>query len=190
MIAIQNINIEETLRRKQIVRIPKFVDPILKKEDQISSGAKKDLLVVNFCHTIFSTSKMSNVIGCEPIKNNKLRNKIMRKCEIMETICHDIFQANGYRVGATWLKSNIDKRIIPTLLKAETENPQLESFALYVLYINFLDNREKKVDPIFQPILEKESEIFMILDDIAESRECEPAEMYELAIKTIEILKG
>lgn len=166
------------------------IPKILMNQQPISSGTKKDLLVVNFCHAIFSTSKMSNVIGREAIKNNKLRNKIMRKCEMMETICHDIFQENGYRVGVTWLKRNMNTRILPALLKAEADNPQLESFALYTLYINFLDNREKKVDPIFQPILEKESEIFMILDDIAESRECEPAEMYELAIKTIEILKG
>lgn len=186
----QNINIEESIKRKRIIRFPKIVDPVLKKEDQISIGAKKDLLIVSFCHAIFSTSKMSNVVGHEPIKNHKLRNKIMRKCEMMESICHDIFQANGYRLGPLWLKKNMKKRIIPALAKAEADNPQLESFALYVLYINFLDNRQKKVDEIFKPILDKEDEIFTILDDIATAREAEPAEMYELAIKTIEILKG
>ena len=162
---------------------------ILKNTQPLSAGAKKDLMVLNFCHAIFETSLMSNVVGREQIPNCKQRNRIMRKCKEVQGICGSLFSKNGYRVGGEWLKSRMISCVYPALLKAESENPQLESFALYVLYINFFDCRKQKVDDIFNPIMEQEDELFEILDLIAEARGEEPSQMYDLAIKSIEILK-
>jgi bifunctional pyridoxal-dependent enzyme with beta-cystathionase and maltose regulon repressor activities len=146
-------------------------------------------MVLNFCHAIFKTSLISNVIGREQIPNCKQRNRIMRKCKEVQDSCGSIFQKNRYRMGREWLINRMKTCIEPALKKAESENPQLESFALYVLYINFFDCRKQKIDDIFTPIIEQEDELFAILDLIAEARGEESREMYELAIKTIEILK-
>lgn len=162
---------------------------IPKNIKDLSAGAKKDLMVINFVHAIFETSLMSNVTGREQIPNCKQRNRIMRKCEDFQNTCGKIFKENGYRMGREWLISRMKTCVEPALRKAESENPQLEAFALYVLYINFFDCRKQKIDDIFNEIIEKEKELFETLDLIAEARGEEPAEMYNLAISTIEILK-
>ena len=155
----------------------------------LSAGAKKDLLVVSFCHAVLETAINHDVMGREEIPNCKNKNRITRRCERLKSNCSDIFRSNITPLSQKWFKSNLQNRVAPALRQAEAENPQLEAFAIYVLYINFLDAREKKIDEMFKPLLNTENSLFETLDLITSAIGREPDNMYDLAISTLQILK-
>jgi len=119
----------------------------------LSSGAKKDLLVLYFAYSLIKVSKDSNEYdGIEAISNKdyKINKRIDRNLDKLE---NDILKTIDSLIGevetAKWIKNNLDKRVGKLLMKIQDETINLEFLALWVLYVNFADNRTQKLNDEF-----------------------------------------
>jgi len=156
----------------------------------ISAGAKKDLLVVSFVHAILNTAKVKGFENVISIPNSKEKKRIERRCGNIEKACDNAIKSSITPVSEKWFKSQLKSKILKALMLIKDDVVQLESFAIYVLYINFYDNRTKKIDKIFDNVLLDDGFIFDTLDLISKAIGRDPDDMYDMAIKAIGIIKG
>lgn len=114
----------------------------------ISSGCKKDLMVIQFANSLIQISKDDeanqdkDILSRKSNKDYKLNKRIDRHLEAMtnklgETI-NAIFEIGGHETAA-WIRKNLDKRIGGTLTHIQQSTINLEMLAMYVLYVNFAE---------------------------------------------------
>lgn len=114
----------------------------------LSSGAKRDLLVLSFAKSMIEVSKSEDARSDENLApridnkdyhiNKRIDNNLERiAIKINETL--DSLYAEGGMEVAKWVKNNLSKRIGGTLTKIQAERINLEMLAIWVLYVNFAD---------------------------------------------------
>jgi len=112
----------------------------------ISSGAKKDMLILSFVNSLISVSKQETTKQDESIpnrddnKSHKVNKRIDSNLERLSQKLQETID-NLYKVGGnetiTWIRKNLQKRIGGTLMKIQEEKINLEMLGLWVLYCNF-----------------------------------------------------
>lgn len=160
----------------------------------ISSGAKKELLILFFCKAIFQVALEHNTIGSIPrerlnkayIINNRIDRRIKSLVEritatIDATITPDI---------AEWMHSKTRGVLFSVLMRIAQKDIQLETFAFYMIFVNFCE-RKQKLDDIFIEYTDAnllfDTVDLLKLTNITEELE---ADMMNLAYKVCYELKG
>ena len=158
--------------------------------DRLSSGAKRDLLVVSFAHAMLVTAETPNQVGVVSLPNSKHTQRIRRRAKALRETLHSIYYGNTSKTDHKWFKNKLDSKMLPLLMKIQNNNVELTSFAIYLIYINFNDNRQLKLDDIFEPLLDADKS-FDTLDLIEEvlSDDATSA-MYEIARYSVPHLKS
>lgn len=118
----------------------------------MSSGAKKDLLVMFFAKAIFETALTKETVGSIPRDrsnqyyhdNKRIDRRISSFMDKMNKTIDKVIDADLAR----WLHSKTYSKIFTILSRMAKTEAQLETLGLYVLYVNFCE-RKKKLDDIF-----------------------------------------
>ena len=162
----------------------------------LSSGAKKDLLVLNFCQALILVSKTEDVFSDDDIVNrvsNKkyhLNKRIDRALEAlserMGKTIEGIIQKEGYALSK-WLKSALNSKVAPTLKSITSKTINLEMLALWIAFVNFAE-RDKTLIIEFKEY-EEANQYFRIIEliggtDVARLE----GELFEEAYKVVAIL--
>jgi hypothetical protein len=126
----------------------------LPKTPQIlSSGAKKDLLVLFFVKAIFQVALESETIGSIPReRDNKLHDinkRIDRRVRALMTRMSNTIDKVINHELAEWLHSKTKGKVFSILTRMAHKDVQLETLGLYMLFVNFCE-RDKKLDAIFE----------------------------------------
>lgn len=143
----------------------------------ISSGAKKDLLVIQFCSALLIVSKQQDAISDSGIvsfkKDNKLHKinkKIDNNLKAMSKRLNLTTKAIIYKYGielAEWLKKALNSRVIKVLNNIQSKTLNLEMLSYWIMYVNFVE-RDKKVIPEFEQYLD-ENQYFKTLGLMSET---------------------
>lgn len=158
----------------------------------MSSGAKKDFLILCFCNAIITTSKQDD-IDAEVLSasgsyhlNKRIGRALDKLLDKMgATISSEFARDAGL---ASWVRQNLDKRIGYALSKASQAVVNLELMALWVLYVNFTE-RDKKLDAIFEPFTKAE-EYLRVIDLVNQTEASKiEGEMFQLAYELIQNIK-
>lgn len=116
----------------------------------LSSGAKKDLLVLSFAKSMLEVSKGDDAKSDESLMprtdnkdyriNKRINNNFDRVIErINETL--DNLYLEGGKETAVWVKKNLEKRVGKVLLKIQHDRVNLEMLALWIIYCNFSETK-------------------------------------------------
>ena len=130
----------------------------------LSSGAKRDIMIVKFCKALLDVAKQDETISDTEISSCSLDNHIEGKLvEIRGRLHNTIDEAykNDGRSLSEWVNKNLDKRIGVTLTKIQAHSVNLEMLSLWIMYINFCE-RDKPVNDIFSEWLEPEQYLSVI----------------------------
>lgn len=164
----------------------------------ISSGAKKDLLVIGLCNALLVVSKSKDA---EEDKNltkldnssYKINKRIERRLDKLQqkldkTQKQFYLDSGNPRELGVWVKSKLDSRLVKVLNELSKET-SLESLANQILFTNFCD-RDKPLHDSFKWLTEtkQHDEIFELIDQTQVSRIVE--NVYHDALKSIAIIKG
>ena len=148
------------------------------------------MLLIQFAHAMLVVSKMDNQNGIDQLPNSKYTQRIKRRAEGLERSLSDTFSSNIKEVeDVKWFKRKLDTKLLPLLQNIQDTKIELVSFANYLLYINFADNRKKVISPMFEKYVAAE-QYFSTLDLIEKVTGKEYGEMYDLAIKSKNFLKS
>ena len=112
----------------------------------ISAGAKKDMLIVSFVHSLITVSKQTDTKEDESISNRnsnkdykinkRIDSNLDRLLQKLQETISNLYAAGG-KETAIWMKKNLEKRVGSTLVKLQQEKINLEMLGLWVLYCNF-----------------------------------------------------
>lgn len=164
----------------------------------LSSGAKRDLLVLNFCQALIIVSKTDDVFADDDIvnrvsnKKHHLNKRIDRALEAlserMGKTIEGIIQKEGHPLSK-WLKSALNSKVAPTLKSITSKTINLEMLALWICFVNFAE-RDKTLIAEFKEY-EDANQYFRIIEliggtDVARLE----GELFEEAYKVVAILKG
>jgi hypothetical protein len=131
---------------------------------RLSSGARKDLLVVKFCKAMFDVAKQDETIADADISSCELDNyiegKLVALSDRLQNTINKAYKNNGSELSA-WVSKNLDRRIGLTLTRIQAHSVNLEMLALWVLFINFCE-RDKPIDDLFSEWLEPEQYLNVI----------------------------
>ena len=115
---------------------------------KISSGAKKDLLILQFCHSMIRVSAQEETRKDDDLKNRvsnknyhinkRIDRHLLNLSEKLHETSDSIYKIGGQEV-AMWVKKNLPNRIGGTLTKIQSETINLEMLAIWVLYCNFAE---------------------------------------------------
>lgn len=155
---------------------------------KLSSGMKKDLLVVTLCNSMLKIANTPNAQGS--VQVGLYREKLASDIEKIIRILSKSLAIDVSQEDSRYMQKKLQEKVAPLLQKIGNLNVEMNSLAIYLLYFNFLDLRKLKVDEIFTPILEMESFIFETLDLLCASVQSSCDEMYELADQCITFLKS
>lgn len=160
----------------------------------LSSGAKKELLVLFFAKSLIKVSRefkdeslivrdMANKYHRE---NKKYEKQIM---SLMDKVEATIDLAMDNEVGI-WLKSKTNSTISYLLKKIADEKVQLDILALYIMYVNFCERNDKKLDSLFEQFTD--SKVYFDNIDLLLKvgiKEDDEAEMFNLAYFCLETMR-
>jgi len=163
---------------------------------KLSSGAKRDLLIVNLAFGMIMTStddiaKADDGIITRDNKDYKLSKRINRRLEklaqrLQETQ-NKIFRKyeDSNRSLGKWVRGKLDKNFIKAIHEVGN-NASLELVAHQMLYINFCE-RDKPLIEEMQWLQHAElyDELYDLLDKTAASKAQKPFEMAYNAMKKI-----
>lgn len=160
----------------------------------LSSGAKKELLVLFFAKSLIKVSMefedesltVRDKANKYHRENKKYEKQIM---SLMDKVEATIDLAMDNEVGI-WLKSKTNSTVSYLLKKIGNERVQLDILALYIMYVNFCERKDKKLDDLFEPFTDSK----MYFDNIdlllkVGINEDDEVEMFNLAYFCLEILK-
>ena len=159
----------------------------------ISSGAKKDLLVLSFIHSILTVSMSEDTKSDDDILkrngdyriNKQIDRNINRLQERIKSTIDELMTPGI----ALWIKSNMDKRIGTTLSKIQEEYVSLELMAIWIAFANFCE-RDKPLDDRFK-WLTNEEQYFRINEIMQKTNSARLEDkMFNLAYEIISMIKG
>ena len=164
----------------------------------LSSGAKKDLLVLQFCQALITVSKSDDVFADDDIVNrhsnkdyhlNKRIDKALQALsDRMTKTIKGIIAKESYTLSK-WLKSALNSKVAPTLKSITSKTINLEMLALWICFVNFAE-RDKTLIAEFKEY-EDANQYFRIIEliggtDVARLENT----LFEEAYKIVAILKG
>ena len=165
---------------------------------KVSSGCAKDLMVIQFAHSLIHVSKQENAVeenGLITRTDNKV-HKINKKIDILlesmadklKYTINEIFEDGGIETAA-WVRKNLDKRIGGTLTQIQEKTINLEMLAMYVLFVNFAE-KARPLHPAYQ-WLDDADQYFKITDLMTKTKieELENA-MFMTAYDVVNKIKG
>ena len=164
----------------------------------ISSGAKKDLLVLQFCQALILVSKTDDVFADDDIVNrhsnkdyhlNKRIDKALQALsDRMTKTIEGIIAKEGYTLSKR-LKSALSSKVAPTLKSITSKTINLEMLALWIAFVNFAE-RDKTLIAEFKEY-EDANQYFRIVELIGGTEVARlEGELFEEAYKVVAILKG
>ena len=120
----------------------------------MSSGAKRDLLVLFLCKALLEIAldkdaSEDSIQRDRTNKHYKLNKKLDSRLNKLYSMLNDTLNKAITKEIAKWLKSKTDFKIYNMLIKIQETEIQLEVLAMYVMYVNFCE-RDKRLDDIFQ----------------------------------------
>jgi hypothetical protein len=164
--------------------------------DMISSGAKKDLMVLNFCAALMQVSRLNESKKDESVvsrtnRDYRINKKIDAALDILfddiKSVIDEILSKDAKT--ALWLKKNLDKRIKKMMIEMQAETVNLEMFAIWVLYVNFAE-KQRTLHPLFTKFCDT-ARYFSILDMMEKTAISEiNGDMFILAYETIKQIKA
>lgn len=164
----------------------------------ISSGAKRDLLVIGLCNALLMIRNSEDVKEDKHLtklnnKSHKVNKKLDMELETLQRRLHDtqtkMYHAsnNPTKLGK-WVRGNLDTKITKVLRRLK-KNTNLELLANQILFMNFCD-RQLPLHKEYQWIAE-ESQHYKIFDLLGLTTAATvESETYEDAVISIEILRG
>ena len=164
----------------------------------ISSGAKKDLMVLQFCKALLDVSMQDETRKDVDLKNreinknyhlNKRIDRAIKKLSdrIQNTITV-MFKEGGVELSA-WVKKNLEKRIGLTLLSLQENSINLEMLAVWVLFVNFCE-RHKSIHKAFEEYTESD-QYFRIIELIGGTSVANiEGEMFEISYDIVMRIKA
>lgn len=119
----------------------------------LSSGAKRELLVIYFVDAVFRVALEKEAEGTIPRdrtdnKLHKINKRIDRRIMALRDRFHHTANIATDHDVAIWLHGKTKHKVLAALSKVTQYNIQLETFGLYLMYANFCE-RDKPLDPIF-----------------------------------------
>ena len=164
----------------------------------ISSGAKKDLLVLRFAQAIFTVSKTDEVFADDNLlkRDSKvdyhLNKRIERAISALETriksTSDTLIKRDGYELSK-WLRSHLNSKIMPALKSITAKTINLEMLALWILFVNFSE-RDKSLIPEFEEYAEP-NQYFRIIELLGGTAVARlEGELFEEAYRLVSTIKG
>lgn len=164
----------------------------------ISSGAKRNLLVLEFCQALILVSKTDDVFADDDLikrpsnKKYHINKRIDRALEAlsnrMAKTIEGIMQKEGYELSK-WLKSALDSKVAPTLKAITAKTINLEMLSLWILFVNFSETKT----PLIEEFEEyRDAEQYLRIIELISETEIAKLEgtLFEEAYKIVAILKG
>lgn len=164
----------------------------------LSSGAKKDLLVLEFCQALILVSKTDDVFSDDDLikrpsnKQYHTNKRIDRALEAlsgrMGKTIESIIQKEGYELSK-WLKSALNSKVAPTLKAITAKTINLELLSLWCLYVCFSETKK----PLIEEFEEyRDAEQYLRIIELISETEIAKLEgtLFEEAYKIVAILKG
>ena len=164
----------------------------------ISSGARKDLLILQFALALILVSKTDDVFADDDIVNRvsnkkyhlnkKIDNRLEALSNRMGKTIEGIIQKEGYALSK-WLKSALNSKVAPTLKAITAKTINLELLSIWVLYCTFSEHR-KPLIPEFREY--EDAEQYLKIIELISGTEIAKLEntLFEEAYKIVAILKG
>jgi hypothetical protein len=136
----------------------------------ISSGAKRDLMVLQFCKALLDVSKQDETISDTDVAsrgkvdyhlNKRIDRALEKLSKRLQATITSLYEEGGKDL-AKWSNSNLASRIGTTLTNIQAKTINLEMLALWVLFVNFSE-RDKAVHPAYSEWLEP-NQYFRIIE--------------------------
>jgi len=161
---------------------------------KLSSGAKRELLILFFVRAIFLTASERTLTGTIPRdRSNKvyrINNQLDRRIDSLMQRIDATIDATIDTDNSEWLRKKTSGILSSVLTKIAKFEVQLETFALYLGFINFCE-RKKPLNNAFKEYSDTDLYFDKIdLLKLANVNDDVEAEMMNLAYKTISELKG
>lgn len=165
---------------------------------KISAGARKDLLVLEFCQALILVSKTDDVFNDDDIVNrvsNKkyhLNKRIDNALEAlsgrMGKTIKGIINREGYELSK-WLKGALNSKVAPTLKAITAKTINLELLSLWILFVNFSEHKKPLIEEFEQYV---DAEQYLRIIELISGTEIAKLEstLFEEAYKIVAILKG
>lgn len=159
---------------------------------KLSSGAKKDLMIIKFCKALLDVAKQEETITDADVSSCSLddciEDKLTKISDRLQSTINEAYKSNGWELSI-WMNKNLDKRIGVTLTKIQAHSVNLEMLALWVAYTNFCE-RDKPVASMFSEWLEPEQYLDII--ELLSHTEVAKLEgiMFDLSYEIINNIKG
>lgn len=164
----------------------------------ISAGAKRNLLVLEFCQALILVSKTDDVLNDDDLikrpsnKQYHTNKRIDRALEAligrMGKTIEGIIQKEGAPLSK-WLKSALNSKVAPTLKAISAKTINLELLSLWCLYVCFSEAKK----PLLEEFKEYEDaeQYFRIIDLMSETDIAKlEGTLFEEAYGVVAILKG
>lgn len=120
----------------------------------LSSGAKKDLMVLIFVKALIDYSltdeqdpQLAQASGLDYHTNKRLNRGLKKLSDRIQATIGRMYSIGGKDL-VKWHKSNLDKRIKTTLTDIQMRTINLEMLALRILFLNFCE-RDAPVHPVY-----------------------------------------
>ena len=156
----------------------------------LTSGEKRELLVIQFAQALLTTSGTQAQDGIIYLKEGKETTKQIKVLiaplllRLQATFRSSIDAENN-----KWFKSKLNSKIWPLLTDLMLRDVELVSFAISCLYVNFSDNRIQPLSDRFAEYKDA-GQYFEILDLIELDDHYPTKEMFLLASDSVTRLKG
>ena len=167
-------------------------------KQMISSGAKKDMLVLQFCKAMLDVSKMEETVNdtdVVSVKNNKnyhlnkrIQTALDKMSDRMQTTLNTLY-IDGGTSTAEWVRSNMNKRIGSTIKDFQAKTVNLEMLSMWIMYVNFCE-RDKAIHPLFKEWLD-EKQYFRIIELLGGTEVARlEGEMFDISYDIVKRIKG
>ena len=164
----------------------------------ISAGAKKDLLILEFCQALLVVSKTDDAKSDNSLVNRQyttdyhINKRIDRAIDkIIDragVTIKSIVAKEGYEL-AKWLKMALNNKIVPALKSITTKTINLEMLALWIMFANFSE-RNKTLIPELREY-EDANQYIRVVELIGNTEVARlEGELFDEAYNIIAMLKG
>ena len=164
----------------------------------ISAGAKRNLLVLEFCQALILVSKTDDVFKDDDLikrplnKQYHTNKRIDRALEALSVRMGKTIEGIIQKEGVTlskWLKSALNSKVMPTLKAITSKTINLEMLSLWIMYVCFSETNK----PLIEEFEEyRDAEQYLRIIELISGTEIAKLEgtLFEEAYRVVAILKG
>jgi hypothetical protein len=140
-----------------------------RKQKMNSKGFLKDaaIMVVALGTMRVPVEYKEKSIRHDSNKHHKINNKIDRKIVALFDKVEEVTESiNLSKEDLIWLKKFRDQILLKLVKGDFSQKPSYEYIGVFLLYLNFIDGRAKKLDPVFEFITDKIFDIPNMIEEI------------------------